>query len=214
MPAAPAMQRKAVGLTVMAVLIVGALLIVETRRLRRLSLLAGGLLAAVMNDGSRSTCGCRSPCCRSAGRRRRGRRPAADAGVARGAGSADKAAPRGGRNGCGSRVPNGAFPALLIGCWPNSSSPSSSKDSSRVIVVRAGKMRIVLPELLLRGGDQAEIMLGVLIVVFRRHRIARRVRVARELDVFFGDMRRRSANLDVGTVQFVTPATSGFWFLR
>ena len=66
-------------------------------------------------------------------------------------------------------------------------------------------MRIVLPELLLRGGDQAEIMLSVLIIVFRRDRIARRVRVARELDVFLGDMRRRSANLDVGTVRFEHP---------
>ncbi len=46
-------------------------------------------------------------------------------------------------------------------------------------------IRILLAELFLRGGDQAEIMFGVLVVVFRGHRIAGTLRVARELDVFF-----------------------------
>ena len=50
------------------------------------------------------------------------------------------------------------------------------------------EVRVALAELLLRRRDQAEIMLGVLIIVFRRHRIAGGLRVARELDVFLGDV--------------------------
>src|SRR5262245_46267127 len=62
-----------------------------------------------------------------------------------------------------------------------------------------------LPELLLRCGDQAEIMLGVLVVILRRHRIARRLRIARELNVFLGDMRRCAADFDIRSVRFVDP---------
>ena len=39
-------------------------------------------------------------------------------------------------------------------------------------VLRTGEVRIVLPELLLRRGDHAIIVLGVLIVILRRDRIA------------------------------------------
>ena len=39
----------------------------------------------------------------------------------------------------------------------------------RLLIVVVG---VLLAELLLRGGDQAEIMLGVLVVVFGRHRVA------------------------------------------
>jgi len=73
------------------------------------------------------------------------------------------------------------------------------------IVVGTGKVRVVLAELFLRGGDQPEIMLGVLIVVLRRYRIARRVRVTGELNVLFSDMGRSSTNLDVGTIRFEDP---------
>jgi len=62
-----------------------------------------------------------------------------------------------------------------------------------------------LPELLLGGGDQAQIMLGVLVVILRRHRVARRLRIARELDIFLGDMRRCAADFDVGSVRLVDP---------
>ena len=66
-------------------------------------------------------------------------------------------------------------------------------------------LRLVLPELLLRGRDQAEIMLGVLIVVLGGDRIAGRARIARELDIFFGDVGGGAADLDVGSVGFVNP---------
>ena len=66
-------------------------------------------------------------------------------------------------------------------------------------------VRILLAELLLRCGDQAKVMFGVLVVVFRCDRIARALRVARELDIFFRDGRGRAANFDVRSVRFVDP---------
>ena len=59
---------------------------------------------------------------------------------------------------------------------------------------------ILLTELFLRGGNQAEIVFGMLVVVLGRNRIARTLRVARELDIFFRYMRSGAANFDVGTV--------------
>ena len=59
---------------------------------------------------------------------------------------------------------------------------------------------ILLTELFLRGGNQAKIVLGMLVVVLGRNRIARTLRVARELDIFFRYMRSGAANFDVGTV--------------
>ena len=64
---------------------------------------------------------------------------------------------------------------------------------------------VLLAELFLRSGDQAEIMLGVLVVIFGRHRIARALRVARELDVFLRDVRGGAADLHVGPVRLVDP---------
>ena len=59
---------------------------------------------------------------------------------------------------------------------------------------------ILLSELFLRGGNQAKIVLGMLVVVLGRNRIARTLRVSRELDIFFRYMRSGAANFDVGTV--------------
>ena len=70
---------------------------------------------------------------------------------------------------------------------------------------RSLEVRVALPELLLRDCDQAEIMLGMLKVVLRRDRIAGRLRVARELKIFFGDMAGRAADLHVGAIGFVNP---------
>jgi len=49
-------------------------------------------------------------------------------------------------------------------------------------------LRLVLAELFLGGRDQPEIMLGVLIVILRRHGVAGTSRIARQLDVFFRDV--------------------------
>ncbi len=59
---------------------------------------------------------------------------------------------------------------------------------------------VLLTELFLRGSDQAKIMLGMLIVVLSGNRITRTLCVARELDIFFRDMRSGAADFDVGTV--------------
>ena len=64
---------------------------------------------------------------------------------------------------------------------------------------------VLLAELFLRDGDQPEIMFGVLVVIFGGHRIAGALRVARELDVFFRNVRGGAANLHVGSVRLVDP---------
>ena len=57
--------------------------------------------------------------------------------------------------------------------------------------------------LLLRTGDDAEVMLAVLEVVLGRDRVAGRQRIAGELGVLVGDVLSGAADLDVGTVRFV-----------
>lgn len=49
-------------------------------------------------------------------------------------------------------------------------------------------IRLALAELLLRGRDQAEIMLGVLIVILRCYRVSGTLRVTGKLKIFFGNM--------------------------
>jgi hypothetical protein len=71
--------------------------------------------------------------------------------------------------------------------------------------VLGARLRLVLPELLLGGGDQAEIMFGVLVVILGGDRIAGRARVARQLHVFFRDVGGGAADLDVGSVGFEHP---------
>ena len=65
--------------------------------------------------------------------------------------------------------------------------------------------RVLLPELLLRRCDQAEIVLGVLVVIFGRDRVAGALRVARKLDVFLGDVMSGSADLHVGAIRLIDP---------
>lgn len=66
-------------------------------------------------------------------------------------------------------------------------------------------IRVLLAKLFLRRRDQAEIMFGVLVIIFRRNRVAGALRVAGELNVFFRNVRRRSADLNVGAVRLVNP---------
>lgn len=71
----------------------------------------------------------------------------------------------------------------------------------------AGRLLLVigltLPELLLRRSDDAEIVLGVLIIIFRCNRIPGALRVTSKLKILFGDMRRRTANFYVRPVGLV-----------
>ena len=55
----------------------------------------------------------------------------------------------------------------------------------------------------LRGGDQSEIVFGVLKIVLRRDRIVARVSVARQLKVFFSHVQRSATNSDVRAVRVI-----------
>jgi len=63
--------------------------------------------------------------------------------------------------------------------------------------------RLGLPQMLLRGGDQAEIVFGVLIVAFRGNRIAGTLRVSGELEIFLGDVGGVASDLHVRSVGLV-----------
>ena len=69
---------------------------------------------------------------------------------------------------------------------------------------------LALPVLLLSSGDQAKIMLGVLIVVFRGDRIAGTLRIAGELQVLFGNVGGRAANFHIRSIGLVH---AGQWIL-
>src|SRR5882724_4910159 len=71
--------------------------------------------------------------------------------------------------------------------------------------ILGARLRLVLTELFLRGGDQAKIMLGMLIVILGGYRIAGGARVARQLHVFFCDVGCGAADLDVGSVGLEHP---------
>jgi hypothetical protein len=62
---------------------------------------------------------------------------------------------------------------------------------------------VLLAELFLRGGNETEIMLGVLVVILGGNRIAGALSVTRKLDIFFRNVRSRAANFNVGAVRFV-----------
>jgi hypothetical protein len=80
-----------------------------------------------------------------------------------------------------------------------------AKIVSQVRAAFGTEERSGLAELFLRGGNQAEIMLGVLVVIFRRNRVAGRLRITGKLNVFLGNMRRCAADFDVGSVRFIDP---------
>jgi hypothetical protein len=63
--------------------------------------------------------------------------------------------------------------------------------------------RLGLPKVFLRGGDQAEIMLGVLVVVFGGDRIAGALRIAGQLEVFLGNVRCIAPDLQVRSIGLV-----------
>jgi hypothetical protein len=62
---------------------------------------------------------------------------------------------------------------------------------------------LALAKLFLGGGDQAEIVLGVLLIVFGRHGIAGTLRIACKLEILFRDMGCRSADFHVRSVGLV-----------
>ena len=67
------------------------------------------------------------------------------------------------------------------------------------IAVHALALRI---ELLAIGHDDAAVVLGMLQIVLRKHRIARRLGVARQSHVFLGDVGRSAPNFHVRAIGF------------
>ena len=62
---------------------------------------------------------------------------------------------------------------------------------------------LTLSKLLLGRGDQPKIMLGVLVIVFRCNWIARALRVACQLEIFFRNVGCRSANFYLRSIGLV-----------
>lgn len=69
---------------------------------------------------------------------------------------------------------------------------------------------LALPVLLLRGGNQTEIVLGVLVVILGGDRIAGTLRIAGELQVLFGDVGGRAADFHIRSIGLVH---AGQWIL-
>src|SRR5579871_3637386 len=66
-------------------------------------------------------------------------------------------------------------------------------------------LRLALAELFLGRRDQAEIVLGVLVVVFGGDGVAGGTGIARQLQIFFRNVGCGAADLDVGPVRFEHP---------
>src|ERR1700728_4517540 len=62
----------------------------------------------------------------------------------------------------------------------------AAHSTARLLLLKIG---LILAKLFLRGGDQTEIMLGMLIIIFGGDRISGALRVAGELEIFFGNVR-------------------------
>ena len=64
---------------------------------------------------------------------------------------------------------------------------------------------ILRSELFLRRGDHAEIVFGVLEVIFRSDRVAGALGIARQLKILLGDVMSRSADLYLRAIQLINP---------
>lgn len=74
--------------------------------------------------------------------------------------------------------------------------PARSALLMRLLIV----IGVLLTKLLLRRRDQPEIVLRMLIIILGGYRIAGSLGVARQLDIFLGNVRGGAADFDVGTV--------------
>ena len=87
-----------------------------------------------------------------------------------------------------------AFVAILVPARPVAA-----------IAAFAGLAAMLRTELRLGRHDDAVIVLGVLEIALGRDQVAGGERVASELHVFLGNMRRGPANFHVGSVRFIVP---------
>jgi hypothetical protein len=74
--------------------------------------------------------------------------------------------------------------------------PARSALLMRLLIV----IGVLLTKLLLRRRDQPEIVFRMLIIILGGYRIAGSLGVARQLDIFLGNVRGGAADFDVGTV--------------
>jgi len=66
-----------------------------------------------------------------------------------------------------------------------------------VLLLLLGLLLLILLLLLRLGRHDAVVMLRMLKIVFRHHAVTRGIGVARELQIFFVDVRRRTADFDL-----------------
>jgi hypothetical protein len=78
----------------------------------------------------------------------------------------------------------------------------AAHSAARLLLLKIG---LVLTKLFLRGGDQAKIMFGVLIVIFGGDWISGALRIAGELEIFFGNVRGRAPDFYVLAVGLIHP---------
>ena len=78
----------------------------------------------------------------------------------------------------------------------------AAHSTARLLLLKVG---LVLTKLFLRGGDQAKIMLGVLIIIFGGDWISGALRVAGELEIFFRNVRGRAPDFYILAVGLVHP---------
>jgi hypothetical protein len=69
-----------------------------------------------------------------------------------------------------------------------------------LVLERARLVTVLFAQDLLRSSDDADVMLGMLVVIFGRHRVAARMGVTGQLTVLLGNMLRRATDFHVRTV--------------
>ena len=75
---------------------------------------------------------------------------------------------------------------------------------AQALAVAVWHIAALLLDLLAIGHDDAAVVLGMLQIVLGEHRVAGRLRVAGERQIFLGDMRRGAADLHIRAVGFET----------
>lgn len=76
--------------------------------------------------------------------------------------------------------------------------------AAHALTIAVGHVAAVLLELLAVGHDDAAVVLGMLKVVLREHRVAGGLRITSERQIFLGDVRRRTSDLHIRAVGFET----------
>ena len=76
--------------------------------------------------------------------------------------------------------------------------------AAHALTVAIGHIAALLLQLLAIGHDDAAVVLGMLQIILREHRVAGGLRIASERQIFLGDMRRGAPDLHIRAVGFET----------